>query len=105
MPIDRRPPSIEELAQSLAARTARDARAGDITVTWLMRALGKSRRSVQRYLGQLEREGYIAVEVVYARTRMCAGLFVALLAPLFPKHHRQKWPQILIESDAPQKSQ
>ena len=86
-------------------RKNRDARAGDITVTWLMRALGKSRRSVQRYLGQLEREGYIAVEVVYARTRMCVGLCVELLAPLFPKHHRQKWPQKLIESDAPRMSQ
>ena len=33
------------------------------------------------------------VEVIHARTRMCAGLFVALLAPLFPRHHRQKWPR------------
>jgi hypothetical protein len=86
-------------------RKNRAARAGDITVTWLMRALGKSRRTVQRYLRQLEREGYIAVEVVHARTRMCAGLFVELLAPLLPKHHRQKWPQKLMDSDAPQMSQ
>jgi hypothetical protein len=86
-------------------RRNRAGRAGDITVTWLMRALGKSRRSVQRYLEQLEREGYIAIEVVYARTRMCVGLFIELLAPLFPRHHRQKWPQKLIGSDAPQMSQ
>jgi len=86
-------------------RKDRAARAGDITVTWLMRALGKSRRTVQRYLRQLEREGYIAVEVVHARTRMCAGLFVELLAPLLPRHHRQKWPQKLMDSDAPQMSQ
>jgi len=86
-------------------RNDRAARAGDITVTWLMRALGKSRRQVQRYLGQLEREGYIAVQVVYARTRMCTGLFVELLAPLFPRHHRKKWPQKLMDSDAPQMSQ
>lgn len=86
-------------------RKNRAARAGDITVTWLMRALGKSRRTVQRYLRQLEREGYIAVEVVHARTRMCAGLFVELLAPLLPRHHRQKWPQKLMDSDAPQMSQ
>ena len=58
-----------------------------------MRALGKSRRTVQRYLRQLEREGYIAVEVIHARTRMCAGLFIALLAPMLPRHHRQQWPQ------------
>jgi hypothetical protein len=86
-------------------RKNRSARAADITVTWLMRALDKDRRTVQRYLRQLEHAGYIAVEVVYARTRMCAGLFVALLAPLFPRHHRQKWPGKLMDSDASQKSQ
>ena len=86
-------------------RKNRTARAAEITVTWLMRALGKDRRTVQRYLRQLEQAGYITVEVVYARTRMCAGLFVALLAPLFPRHHRQKWPGKLIDSDASQKSQ
>ena len=86
-------------------RKNRTARAAEITVTWLMRALGKYRRTVQRYLRQLERAGYITVEVVHARTRMCAGLFVALLAPLFPRHHRQKWPGKLMESDASQKSQ
>ena len=86
-------------------RKNRAARAADITVTWLMRALGKSRRTVQRYLRQLEDAGYIAVQVVHASTRMCVGLFVELLAPLFPRHHRQKWPQKLIESDAPRMSQ
>jgi len=86
-------------------RKDRTARAADITVTWLMRALGKDRRTVQRYLRQLEYAGYITVEVVHARTRMCAGLFVALLSPLFPRHHRQKWPQKLIEPDASRKSQ
>lgn len=86
-------------------RKNRAARAGDITVTWLMRALGKSRRTVQRYLRQLEREGYIAVEVVHARTRMCAGLFIALLAPMLASHHRQEWPQKLIDADAPRLSQ
>ena len=58
-----------------------------------------------RYLRQLERAGYIAVEVIHARTRMCAGLCVALLDPLFPRHQRQKWPAKLIEPDAPQMSQ
>ena len=86
-------------------RKNRDARAADITVTWLMRALGKSRRTVQRYLRQLEDAGYISVQVVHASTRMCVGLFIELLAPLFPRHHRQKWPQKLIESDAPPMSQ
>ena len=74
-------------------RKSRAGRTADITVTWLMRALGKSRRTVQRYLRQLERAGYISVEVIHARTRMCAGLCIALLAPLFPRHHRHKWPR------------
>jgi hypothetical protein len=86
-------------------RRNRQGRGAQITVTWLMAALGKSRRQVQRYLRALEREGYIAVDVLYAHTRMCAGLFVELLAPLFPRHHREKWPQKLMNSDAPQVSQ
>jgi hypothetical protein len=49
---------------------------------------------VQRYLRQLEREGYVAVDVVASqRSRMCVGLVVRLLAPLFAAHHRQRWPQ------------
>jgi len=86
-------------------RKNRDRRTAEITVTWLMKALGRSRRTVQRYLRQLERAGYITVEVFQARTRMCAGLMVELLAPCFPRHHRSKWPQKLIEPGAPRKSQ
>jgi len=86
-------------------RKKREERGGEITVTWLMKALGKSRRSVQRYLRELEREGYIAVDVLYATTRMCAGLFIELLAPLFPRHRRQKWPEKLMNSGAPKTSQ
>ncbi|MGD0776063.1 MAG: HTH domain-containing protein [Candidatus Solibacter sp.] len=86
-------------------RRSRDRRSAEITVTYLMRALSKSRRTVQRYLRQLEGAGYIAVDVIRAATRMCAGLAVQLLAPLFPRHHRHKWPQKLIKPDAPRKSQ
>ena len=86
-------------------RKSRATRSGDITVTWLMRALGKSRRQVQRYLRQLEDAGYIAVQVVRASTRMCVGLFIELLAPLFPRHHRQKWPGKLMDSDTTRESQ
>lgn len=86
-------------------RRNRDRRTAEITVTWLMRALGRSRRTVQRYLRQLERAGYISVLVIHAGTRMCAGLMVELMAPLFPRHHRARWPQKLIEPDAPRKSQ
>jgi DNA-binding transcriptional ArsR family regulator len=83
-------------------RTNRDRRACEITVTYLMRALGKSRRTVQRYLRQLERAGYITVAVIHARTRMCAGLMVELLSTLIPRHG---WPQKLTKPDAPRLSQ
>jgi DNA-binding transcriptional ArsR family regulator len=86
-------------------RRNREGRSAQITVTFLMRALGKSRRTVQRYLRQLESAGYIAVDVIRSGTRMCAGLAVQLLAPVFPRHHRQKWPQKLIDLDAPRMSQ
>ena len=74
-------------------RHNREGRAADITVTYLMRALGRCRRTVQRYLRLLEREGYISVDVVYgANSRMCTGLIVQLLAPLFPRHRNESWP-------------
>jgi len=93
-----------KLAQYIYRRN-REGRTAGITVTWLMAALGKSRRTVQRYLRQLERAGYISVDVIRADTRMCAGLMVELLAPLFPRHHRARWPQKLMDSDAPRMSQ
>ena len=86
-------------------RRNREGRAAEITVTYLMRALGKCRRTVQRYLRQLEREGYIGVEVIHAGTHMCAGLLVELLAPLFPRHRRQEWPQTRRNPDATRESQ
>lgn len=77
----------------LTYRASRESRALPVTVTYLARALGRCRRTVQRYLRQLEREGYVAVEVVASqRSRMCVGLVVRLLAPLLAAHHRQRWP-------------
>jgi hypothetical protein len=77
-------------------RHNRETRAIDITVTYLMRALGKCRRTVQNYLRLLEREGYIRVDVIRGDvTRMCVGLAVHLLRPLFPRHHKDRWPQTL----------
>jgi hypothetical protein len=77
----------------LTYRSRRDSRALPVTVSYLARALGRCRRTVQRYLRQLEAEGYVAVDVVAsARSRMCVGLIVQLLAPLFPAHHRDRWP-------------
>jgi len=82
-------------------RTNRDSRTAGITVTYLKKALGKSRRSVQRYLRELESAGYIAVAVVHTGARMCAGLMVELLAPLIPRHGWKK----SIKPDAPNLSQ
>lgn len=53
------------------------------------------------YLRNLEREGYIRVDVIQSQTtRMCAGLLVHLLRPLFPQHHKDKWPRTLANPDA-----
>ena len=77
-------------------RQNREGRALAVTVTYLARTLGRCRRTVQRYLRQLEDEGYIAVDVVAShRTRMCVGLVVRLLGPLFAAHHRERWPGAL----------
>jgi hypothetical protein len=78
----------------LTYRQNREGRALPVTVTYLAKALGRCRRTVQRYLRQLESEGYVAVDVVASsRSRMCVGLIVRLLAPLFAAHHCQHWPQ------------
>lgn len=91
-------------ARKLAEYTYRHARAtrsSEITVTWLMQALGRCRRTVQRYLRLLERQGYIRVDVIHCRaTRMCAGLFVHLQGPCFARHHRARWPKTLANPDA-----
>lgn len=96
-------------ARKLAEYVYRRNRAGreaQITVTYLVKALGRCRRTVQRYLRQLEREGYIDVRVVPSdRSRMSCGLLVRLLAPLLPKHRRHKWPEKAMNSGATSKSQ
>jgi hypothetical protein len=77
----------------LTYRSCRETRALPVTVTYLARALGRCRRTVQRYLRQLESEGYVTVDVVAShRSRMCVGLVVRLLAPVLAAHHRDRWP-------------
>lgn len=79
-----------------AYRQNREGRALAVTVTYLAKALGRCRRTVQRYLRQLEDEGYIAVDVVTSETtRLCIGLVVRLLAPVFARHHKESWPGAL----------
>jgi hypothetical protein len=71
----------------------RETRRAEITVTWLVKALRRSRRTVQRYLRELERAGYIAARVLASsRTGLCVGLLIELLRPLFPNHHAAHWP-------------
>lgn len=90
----------------LTYRRNRDERALPVTVTYLARALGRCRRTVQRYLRQLEGEGYVAVDVVASKhSRMCVGLVVRLLAPLLAAHHRQSWPGSLGNPGATAESQ
>lgn len=77
----------------LTYRWSREDRTLPVTVTYLAQALGRCRRTVQRYLRQLEREGYIVVDVVASqRSRMCVGLIVRLLGNLLAPHHRERWP-------------
>lgn len=74
-------------------RQNREGRFTAITVSYLMEALHRSRRTVQRYLRLLEREGYIDTQVVRgARSRLCTGLLIALRGPVFARHHKKGWP-------------
>lgn len=96
-------------ARKLAEETYRKDREGRslaVTVTYLARALGRCRRTVQRYLRQLEREGYIAVDVIAGvRSRMCVGLVVRLCDPLIARHHLRKWPDTVRKPGATVESQ
>lgn len=77
----------------LTYRKNREERRLGITVSYLARALGRCRRTVQRYLRQLEGAGYISVGIVAgARSRLCVGLLIDLCVPLFARHHRTRWP-------------
>jgi hypothetical protein len=78
----------------------RDDRACRITVSYLAKSLNRCRRTVQRYLRQLEEAGYIDTLVLQSGIRMCTGLAVRLLSSLFPKHHASKWPSRLTNSGA-----
>jgi hypothetical protein len=97
------------LALKLMEQTYRENRDGrwlNVTVSYLMKALGKCRRTIQNYLRLLEHYGYIRVDVIKGKiTRMCTGLAIWLQAPLFPKHHVEKWPQKLTKSGVQEDSQ
>jgi hypothetical protein len=87
-------------------RKARNTRALPVTVSYLARALGRCRRTIQRYLRLLEREGYIEVLVIAAeRSRMCWGLIVRLLEPLFAWFQKKKSAERRGNPDATGESQ
>lgn len=63
----------------------RGARGGVMTKGKLAAWLGRSRRTVQRYLCQLKDAGYISVDPAYCRrTGMLSGLKIKLLPKLLP---------------------
>lgn len=77
-----------------AYRNARDTRTVRVTCSYIAKGLGRAVRTVQRYLRSLEEEGYIRIEIVRSSiTGMVACLEITLLSPLFPEHHKEKWPQ------------
>ncbi len=77
----------------LAYRRDRAGRSFRGTVSYLAKALGRSERAVQTYLAQLRSRGYIRHEVLTSeRARMCVGVLITLLKPLFAAHHEASWP-------------
>jgi hypothetical protein len=94
------------LISAYTYRRDRETRTSELTISYLSRALGRCRRTVQRYLRQLERAGYIEADVIASsKSRMCVGLSVRLLHKLFPKHHARKWPSSARKSGATALSQ
>lgn len=87
-------------------RRNRSGRTLSITVSYLAKGLGRCRRTVQRYLRQLEEAGYIAVSVAASeRARWCVGIVVRLCEGLFPGHHKRRWPDKAGKPGATQESQ
>lgn len=77
----------------IAYRKDRAGRSYRGTVLYLAKCLGRSERAVQTYLAQLRAGGYVRHQVIRSdRARMCVGILITLLEPLFPRHHRHEWP-------------
>lgn len=101
--------SARRLALFIMRQAYQDSRAErciGMTVSFVMGGLAISRRTVQRCLTLLEKLGYLQCEVATAgETKMCIGLVVRLLEPLFPKHHKKSWPANRINPGASRVSQ
>lgn len=90
----------------LIYRRNRQGRGFQCTVAFIARSLGRSERTVQTYLAQLRGRGYIRHDVIASdRARMCIGIFITLLKPLFPKHHEDEWPVSAVNSGVKKDSQ
>lgn len=88
--------SARRIAFFVLRHTYQDNRAGrfiGMTVSFIANGLSISRRTVQRSLTLLETRGYFRCEVAKGEeTRMCIGLIIHLLKPLFPTHRKESWP-------------
>lgn len=84
----------------------REGRCIRMTVSFVMKGLSLSRRTIQRNLSLLQKHGYLQSDVIPSKkTRMCIGLMISLLSPLFPPHHQKRWPKRRRNSDAPRLTQ
>lgn len=89
-----------------AYQDSRSERFIGMTVSFIMEGLVLSRRTVQRCLTLLETLGYLQCEIATGgETKMCIGLIINLLSPLFPKHHKESWPERRTNSGASPMSQ
>jgi hypothetical protein len=90
----------------ISYRKDREGRTFKGTVLYLAKCLHRSERAVQTYLAQLRAGGYIRHQVIRSeRARMCVGIFITLLEPLFPRHHTHEWPVKLAKSGVKKDSQ
>lgn len=96
--------SARRIAMFIMQKAYQDNRASryiGMTVSYMMKGLSISRRTVQRSLTLLETRGYFRCEVAKGdQSRMCIGLIVHLLTPLFAKHHKERWPKHRRNPDA-----
>jgi len=84
-----------------AYRKARDTRILRITVSFIAHGRAMSTRAIQYHLRVLQKAGYIGAHILKnSVTGMIEGLEIELLEPIFPEHHREKWPQSIRKSGA-----
>ena len=97
--------SARRIALFVLRHTYQDNRSGrfiGMTVSFIMKGLSLSRRTVQRSLTLLETRSYFRCEVAKGdATKMCIGLIIHLRESLFPQHRKEKWPEKRRNPEAP----